>query len=171
MEEPANSCPARLQKCIIDQYSSFEVPDTSLHVNGILTQGENIADNGGIKQAYRAYQAYLRKLGSEEKRLPGFERYTNEQMFFISYAQTWCGYSKPETVSALESAGKWVGRSLPPLDVPFRSLQLIRQILTDPHSPYRYRVNGVVVNQPEFANAFSCPVGAPMNPERRCAVW
>uniref|UniRef100_A0A183C115 Peptidase_M13 domain-containing protein n=1 Tax=Globodera pallida TaxID=36090 RepID=A0A183C115_GLOPA len=132
-------------RCIIDQYSSFEVPDTNLHVNGILTQGENIADNGGIKQAYQAYKTYLRKLGREEKRLPGFERYSNEQIFFISFAQTWCGHTKPET--------------------------LIRQILTDPHSPYRYRVNGVVVNQPEFARAFSCPVGAPMNPERRCSVW
>jgi neprilysin len=74
------------------------VPDTNLRVNGILTQGENIADNGGIKQAFSAYQAYLQKLGHEEKRLPGFERYTNEQLFFMSYAQTWCGHTKPETV-------------------------------------------------------------------------
>ena len=65
------------------------MPDTNLRVNGILTQGENIADNGGIKQALAAYRAYLRKLGREEKRLPGFERYDNEQLFFMSYAQTW----------------------------------------------------------------------------------
>ncbi|KAL3123466.1 hypothetical protein niasHT_004638 [Heterodera trifolii] len=133
------------KRCIIDQYSSFEVPDINLHVNGILTQGENIADNGGIKQAYRAYKTYLNKLGREEKRLPGFERYNNEQIFFISFAQTWCGHTKPET--------------------------LIRQILTDPHSPYRYRVNGVVANQPEFTRAFGCPAGARMNPARRCSVW
>lgn len=134
------------KKCIIDQYSAFSVPQTGLKVNGVLTQGENIADNGGIKQAYAAYQAYLRKHG-QEKRLPGLERYNNEQLFFISYAQTWCGHTKPET--------------------------LIRQILTDPHSPYRFRVNGVVVNHPEFTNAFKCQAGSAMrySEERRCSVW
>jgi predicted metalloendopeptidase len=101
-----------LQKCIIDQYSSFEVPDTSLRVNGILTQGENIADNGGIKQALSAYRAYLAKQGHEEKRLPGFERYTNEQLFFISYAQTWCGHSKPEAVRKMGTKEKIYGTFL-----------------------------------------------------------
>nr|CAD2208602.1 unnamed protein product [Meloidogyne enterolobii] len=98
------------------------------------------------RKAYAAYQAYLRKHG-QEKRLPGLEKYNNEQLFFISYAQTWCGHTKPET--------------------------LIRQLLTDPHSPYRYRVNGVVVNQPEFTNAFKCQEGAAMrySEERRCSVW
>jgi endothelin-converting enzyme/putative endopeptidase len=43
--------------------------------------------------------------------------------------------------------------------------------LTDPHSPARYRVNGVVVNVPEFAQAFSCKTGAPLAPEKRCRVW
>ncbi|KAI1710050.1 peptidase family m13 domain-containing protein [Ditylenchus destructor] len=134
-------------KCIINQYSQYEVPDTGLKVNGILTQGENIADNGGIKQAFNAYRNYIRKLGHEEKRLPGFETYSNDQIFFISYAQTWCGRTKPETA--------------------------IRQVLIDPHSPMRFRVNGVVVNQPAFAQAFSCPVGSKMNlkPEERCSVW
>lgn len=134
-------------KCIIDQYSKYEVPDTGLKVNGILTQGENIADNGGIKQAFNAYQRYLQKLGREEKRLPGFEGYSNEQIFFISYAQTWCGVTKPETA--------------------------IRQVLMDPHSPMRFRVNGVLVNQPGFAKAFNCPLGSKMNanPSERCSVW
>lgn len=63
----------------------------------------------------------------------------------IHNLQTWCGHSKPEAV--------------------------IRQLLTDPHAPLRFRVNGVVVNQPEFAKAFHCPVGSPMNPEKRCVVW
>ncbi|CAD5210385.1 unnamed protein product [Bursaphelenchus okinawaensis] len=134
-----------LTKCIVDQYGSYEVEGTGLKINGILTQGENIADNGGIRQAYRAYINYIRKLGHEEKRLPGFEDYTNNQMFFIGYAQSWCGHAKPEAT--------------------------VRQLIIDPHSPMRFRVNGVVANQPEFANAFRCKAGAPMNPEKRCQVW
>lgn len=132
-------------KCIVDQYSSYEVPGTGLHINGLLTQGENIADNGGVKEAYKAYKRYLEKLGHEEKRLPGLEEYTNEQIFFLSYAQTWCGQTRPEAQT--------------------------RQILTDPHSPLRFRVNGVVINQKEFARAYNCPRGSPMNPDHRCVVW
>uniref|UniRef100_A0AC35TLF2 Neprilysin n=1 Tax=Rhabditophanes sp. KR3021 TaxID=114890 RepID=A0AC35TLF2_9BILA len=132
-------------KCIIDQYSAYEVPDTGLKVNGKLTQGENIADNGGLKGAYKSYRNYIKKLGHEEERIPGFEKYTNDQIFFMSYAQTWCGKAKPQSV--------------------------IRQILGDPHSPMRFRVNGVVVNQPDFAASFKCPIGSPMNPGKRCNVW
>lgn len=74
-------------KCIIDQYSAYEVPNTNLTINGVLTQGENIADNGGIKQAFKAYRSYISRLGFEENRLPGLEKYSNDQIFYISYAQ------------------------------------------------------------------------------------
>lgn len=52
-------------KCIIDQYSAYEVPHTNLTINGILTQGENIADNGGVKQAFRVL--FLKKIKLKEK--------------------------------------------------------------------------------------------------------
>ena len=58
-------------------------------LNGINTQGENIADNGGIKEAYRAYVAWEEENG-EEARLPGFQDYTPRQMFWISAASVWC---------------------------------------------------------------------------------
>ncbi|RCN24242.1 hypothetical protein ANCCAN_30066, partial [Ancylostoma caninum] len=61
------------------------VPGTALRINGKLTQGENIADNGGVKQAFRAYKNYLKKHG-EEKRIKGLEQFNNEQMFFLGYA-------------------------------------------------------------------------------------
>ncbi|KAJ1350444.1 hypothetical protein KIN20_006235 [Parelaphostrongylus tenuis] len=131
-------------QCIIDQYSGIEVPGTGLHVNGKLTQGENIADNGGVKQAFKAYRKYLKKFG-EEKRIKGLEEYDNEQMFFLGYAMIWCGHSTTDS--------------------------LINLILTDNHAPVKYRVNQVLANQPEFAAAFNCSAGTPMNPTKRCAVW
>nr|CDJ93359.1 Peptidase M13 domain containing protein [Haemonchus contortus] len=131
-------------QCMIDQYGKIEVPGTGLNINGKLTLGENIADNGGIKQALKAYRKYLRKHG-EEKRIEGLEQYNNEQMFFIGYASIWCGhYTKDALVSS---------------------------ILTDTHPPSKYRVNQVLANQPEFAEAFKCAVGTPMNPRERCTVW
>jgi len=138
------------KRCIIDQYSSFTIPETNgtMRINGILTQGENIADNGGIKQAFNAYRRSVAKAGGEEEpRIPGLERFTPNQIFFMSFAHVWCGSIRPEAA--------------------------IRQLLTDPHSPNRFRVNGVLHNQPDFAEAFNCPSGSPMNPEpeQRCKVW
>lgn len=45
------------------------------------------------------------------------------------------------------------------------------QVHSDPHSPGRWRVDGVVRNLPEFAAAFGCPRGAPMAPAERCRLW
>ncbi|CAJ0606430.1 unnamed protein product [Cylicocyclus nassatus] len=132
-------------QCIINQYGNIEVPGTGLKINGKLTQGENIADNGGVKQAYRAYKAYLEKHGGEEERIKGMEQYNNEQMFFLGYATMWCGHLTND--------------------------ELINRVLTDPHAPQRYRVNQVLANQPEFAAAFKCKEGSAMNPTERCAVW
>ncbi|VDM64823.1 unnamed protein product [Angiostrongylus costaricensis] len=131
-------------QCIIDQYDKIEVPGTGLHINGKLTQGENIADNGGVKQAFKAYTNYLKKFG-EEKRIEGLEKYNNEQIFFMGYAMVWCGHATTDA--------------------------LIDAILTDPHVPVKYRVNQVLANQPEFAAAFNCAIGTQMNPTERCAVW
>ncbi|EPB75526.1 peptidase family M13 [Ancylostoma ceylanicum] len=86
-------------QCIINQYGKTEVAGTALRINGKLTQGENIADNGGIKQAFRvrsassrhgqtfyqAYKNYLKRHG-EERRIKGLEQFNNEQMFFLGYA-------------------------------------------------------------------------------------
>jgi len=133
------------RQCIVDQYDAYKVPNTGLNVNGKLTQGENIADNGGVKESYKAYRKYVEVLGHEESLLPGLTQFTNDQIFFLSYAHFWCGHQKPESA--------------------------IRQILTDPHSPLRFRVNGVVSNFVTFADAFQCAKDTPMNPKQRCAVW
>ena len=57
-------------QCIIDQYSAYKLEDVGLNINGRMTQGENIADNGGLKQAYRAYRKWVLRHG-EEPQLPG----------------------------------------------------------------------------------------------------
>ncbi len=55
-------------------------------MNGILTQGENIADNGGLHESFRAYQNSVEQLGPEP-RLPGLTQFSPEQLFFVGYAQ------------------------------------------------------------------------------------
>ncbi|OXU22441.1 hypothetical protein TSAR_009983 [Trichomalopsis sarcophagae] len=75
-------------ECIIKQYSSYHLPElgNNFTVNGINTQGENIADNGGIREAYRAYQR-LRSRSPNQLALPGLVDYTQEQLFFLGFAQ------------------------------------------------------------------------------------
>jgi endothelin-converting enzyme/putative endopeptidase len=68
-----------------------------------------------------------------------------EQRFFVGYAQWGCSNERPENMRVNAS--------------------------TDPHSPPRYRVNGVMANLPQFEKAFSCKPGQPMVPEKRCRVW
>ncbi|HEX8071853.1 MAG TPA: M13 family metallopeptidase [Pyrinomonadaceae bacterium] len=103
-----------------------------LHLNGKLTLGENIADIGGTRIAFYALQKALAK-GPRPEAIDGF---TPEQRFFIAYAQDWRRNTRPE--------------------------QLRLMLQTDPHSPPRYRVLGVVANMPEFAQAFNCQAGDPL---------
>ncbi|KRX48557.1 Neprilysin-2 [Trichinella murrelli] len=135
--------------CIIEQYNNYTVPDINIKVNGRLTQGENIADNAGVKEAYMAYRKYIEDNGSEEPRLPGLVNMTNDQIFFLSYANFWCGHKKPAAA--------------------------LQQVLTDPHSPEMFRVIGVLSNLDEFAKTFNCKPGTKMNPlpstRRKCSVW
>ena len=103
-------------------------------INGSFTRGENIADNGGLREAFRAYQNYV-ALNGRDPRLPGLEQYSPEQIFFLSFANTWCEQQN-------EQAPKF---------------QL--KVLGDPHSPERYRVIGPLSNSADFVRHFQCPVG------------
>ena len=73
-------------QCIIWQYGNYTSEQVSLNLNGINTQGENIADNGGIKEAYLGYKNWIRDNDIIEPKLPGHE-YTPEQLFWISWGQ------------------------------------------------------------------------------------
>merc|ERR550539_43054 len=133
-------------KCIINQYTNYTFPQLdNLPLNGINTQGENIADNGGIKEAYRAYNEWVNTNG-EEQLLPGLN-FTPRQMFWISAANVWCSKSRPEALKL--------------------------SVLTGTHSPDQFRVQGAFSNMDAFSEDFKCPSGSKMNPEKnlKCKVW
>uniref|UniRef100_A0A8C3JQ70 endothelin-converting enzyme 1 n=1 Tax=Calidris pygmaea TaxID=425635 RepID=A0A8C3JQ70_9CHAR len=127
--------------CMTEQYGRYTVHHEK--VNGRQTLGENIADNGGLKAAYNAYKSWLQKNG-EEKRLPALGL-TNHQLFFVGFAQVWCSVRTPE--SSHEG------------------------LVTDPHSPDKFRVIGTLSNSRDFVEHFGCPLGSPMNPGKHCEVW
>lgn len=131
--------------CFKNQYGNFRLPEAGgIKMNGINTLGENIADNGGIKQSFRGYQKWLKHNGGEEKLLPGVNL-TNNQLFFIAFAQIRC--------------------------TNMRKKDAIGSILTAVHSPARFRVIGTLQNYKEFARVYNCPVGSFMNPVKKCSVW
>uniref|UniRef100_A0A8C1QGY0 Membrane metallo-endopeptidase-like 1 n=1 Tax=Cyprinus carpio TaxID=7962 RepID=A0A8C1QGY0_CYPCA len=131
-------------KCMVEQYGKFSWKLAGgQNVSGITTLGENIADNGGVRQAYKAYMKWVEREG-EEPRLPGLDM-DHKQLFFLNFAQVWCGACRPEYA--------------------------IQSIKTDPHSPLEYRVLGSLQNFEAFSEAFHCARGAPMNPEEKCRVW
>jgi putative endopeptidase len=115
----------------------------SLHVQGKLTLGENIGDLGGLNIAYQALQKAL-----AEKGRPGLiDGFTPEQRFFLAWAQIWRQNITPQNQR--------------------------QRILTDPHSPGRWRSNGPLSNMPEFAKAFGCKPGDPMvrGDAVRASIW
>lgn len=130
-------------QCIVYQYGNYTVEDVGLNLNGINTQGENIADNGGIKEAYLAYKKWVER-NHPEKKLPGLP-YTPEQLFWISSANTWCSKYRPEAMKV--------------------------RITTGYHSPGKFRVIGPLSNMEDFSRDFNCPLGAKMNPVKKCTVW
>uniref|UniRef100_A0A1A9VUG9 Endothelin-converting enzyme 1 n=1 Tax=Glossina austeni TaxID=7395 RepID=A0A1A9VUG9_GLOAU len=130
-------------QCIIDQYSKYKVDEVGQYMNGRMTQGENIADNGGLKQAFRAYKKWVRQHGPELL-LPGLNL-THDQLFFLNYAQIWCGSMRPEDA--------------------------LTKIRSSVHSPGSIRVLGPLSNSKDFAEAYQCTPDSPMNPIEKCSVW
>ncbi|TWW61956.1 Membrane metallo-endopeptidase-like 1 [Takifugu flavidus] len=131
-------------QCMVQQYGNFNWKLAGgQNVSGISTLGENIADNGGVRQAYKAYLKWVETEG-EEPRLPGLDM-DHKQLFFLNFAQVWCGAYRPEYAS--------------------------QSIKTDSHSPLEYRVFGSLQNFEAFSEAFQCPKGSAMNPELKCRVW
>ena len=82
-------------QCIIEQYGNFTIDAGGeiLNVNGINTQGENIADNGGLKEALLAYEELVTREGPEPV-LPALG-YNQRQLFWLSSASSWCSVYRP----------------------------------------------------------------------------
>ena len=127
--------------CIADEYSGFTVAG-DVHLNGKLTLGENTADNGGVRIAYMALMQTLADASGRPGPIDGFPP---EQRLFLGFAQVWCQNETEESARL--------------------------RATVDPHSPGRYRVNGVVANMPEFQQAFGCKAGDAMVRENACRVW
>jgi putative endopeptidase len=90
-----------------------------------------------------AYMAW--KADTKGENLQALDDLTPEQRFFVGYGQSWCGETRDETKRL--------------------------RATVDPHSPEKYRTNGVVSNMPEFQQAFHCKAGSPMVNQNRCSVW
>ncbi len=127
-------------QCVAKMYDSFEAARGQF-VNGKLTLGENIADIGGVKMAFKAYKA-LRQDAPKAIVADGF---TEDQQFFLAVGQAWCSKDRPA--------------------------ETLRRLVVDPHAPPKFRVYGSLRNLPEFAQAFSCAAGTPMRPTETCTVW
>jgi len=90
-----------------------------------------------------AYMAW--KADTAGQTLDPIDGLTPDQRFFVGYGQSWCGQTRDETKRL--------------------------RATVDPHSPEKYRTNGVVSNMPEFQQAFHCKAGSPMVNENRCRIW
>lgn len=132
-------------KCISDEYTQF-IPEAGNDVkqDGLMTLGEDTADNGGLHLAFLALKLSADKQGKslDEKGPDGF---TPLQRFFLAYAFSWCEQYRPELIRTV--------------------------VLSNPHSYPKYRVNNVVSNFPEFAHAFSCHEGQKMVRSHICRIW
>jgi putative endopeptidase len=131
-------------QAIVQQFNEYE-PLPGLHVNGELTQGENIADLGGVKLAYAALQKALDK--NPQARTQKIDGFTPEQRFFLSFATIWKSKIRDEDLKL--------------------------RLNTDPHSPAQYRVNGPLSNLTEFQKAFDVPDGSKMvrPANKRVNIW
>jgi len=118
-------------------------PLPGMHIKGKLTLGENLADLGGLETAYAAYRRYVARHGEP----PVIDGFTGDQRFFLAYAQAWQGKR--------------------------REGSLRQQLLSNPHSPEQYRVDGIVRNFDPWYKAFNVQPGDKLYlpPEQRVHVW
>ncbi|KAK5981416.1 hypothetical protein GCK32_005806 [Trichostrongylus colubriformis] len=129
--------------CYKEQYDNVKIPKFNISLNGTKTLGENIADNEGIKIAYRAYKKYAAK-SKDPVKSKSVDGFTQDQLFFLGFSQMWCRKKAEFT---------------------------LYEELFNKHTPAEFRVEMVSKNFPSFANAFHCSPKSGMNARHRCSIW
>ena len=100
-------------------------------------------DNGGMQAAYRAWEVYKENNPDlGDVMLPGIDL-TSDQLYWFQYGRAWCDTWRDDYWSTYEGV----------------------------HAPRYARLNGVIQNFPQFAEAYNCPIGSIMNPEKKCPLW
>uniref|UniRef100_G3MKN7 Peptidase M13 N-terminal domain-containing protein n=1 Tax=Amblyomma maculatum TaxID=34609 RepID=G3MKN7_AMBMU len=147
----SNLTRARFNKkaeCFKRQYGRIYVRELNMTLNGENTVGENIADNGGIRLAFKAYHKLLtQECDDVDTRLHGIEYLSGRKLFFIAHAMVWCNLSRKKHLKHI--------------------------IQYDPHSPSRFRINIPFKNSKAFARVFGCRPHSAMHwhPKNRCTLW
>lgn len=136
--------------CFREQFTNYSMvknmtANVPIENYGEQTSGENIADTMGLQAVFGAYQRQQRNCEVPDPMLPGLENFTNNQMFFLSSANVWC--------------------------INYDMEKMKKRVARDSHSLPPLRVIGTLSNSKDFAEAFKCPVGSPMNPEKKCSIW
>uniref|UniRef100_A0A6B0VEF9 Putative peptidase family m13 includes neprilysin and endothelin-converting enzyme i n=1 Tax=Ixodes ricinus TaxID=34613 RepID=A0A6B0VEF9_IXORI len=135
----------RLSECFSTQYSKIYDPEAEEQLSGVRTLGENIADNGGLRMAAKALKGIVKSTPTTDVKLPGFEKYSASQMFYIAFANAQCN-------KMLVPAMKYY-------------------IEHNPHTIPKYRVNTALQNDKAFSKAFKCAAKTPMNISNKCVFW
>ncbi|XP_016950022.1 neprilysin-4-like [Drosophila biarmipes] len=144
-DEKSDSNFEKGRECFTKQYGRYVYDGKQL--KEATAQSENIADNGGMRLAYTAYRKwYDSQLGKDlaKEIIPNLKYHPN-QLFFISFAQSWCNDLAPK----------------------YR----IMQVASDTHMPGNVRVIGTLANFAPFSKEFNCPAGSPMNPSKKCILY
>lgn len=136
--------------CLVQQYPKIPIPEIEkvapdLKINGKLTLGENIADNGGLKSSYEAYLKWQKAKDTPTEYKMNGKTHSAGELFFLAYGQLWCSISSPKALMVL--------------------------MRSDPHSPGRARVMGPLQNSKAFSEVMQCPANSAMNPAAKCRVW
>ncbi|GMT35406.1 hypothetical protein PFISCL1PPCAC_26703, partial [Pristionchus fissidentatus] len=129
-------------QCIFKQYNNETDPVDGINMKH--QQDEIVADLGGLKAAYQAYQTFIAQNGPEP-RLPSFPEISNDHLFFLGFGQELCSKETKQYLTEKQAH--------------------------DRHPPNKFRLLLSTRNNPEFAKAFNCPSGSKMNPVKQCVVW
>lgn len=134
-------------RCLTEQYYEYTDPVTGLKIDTNSTSETIVADNAGVRLAFKAFRVFTTKYEEYYSlyTIPGMEGYHMEQIFFMAYALSRCEVTRNRTI--------------------YHFLRPREQ------APSRLRTMTPLMNFDRFAYAFKCRTGTIMSPERRCLVW